>query len=157
MWDVSRAIDLLSNFPQCDVDDIMVTGSSGGGTASYFCACYDERIKLSAPSCAFCPYPESIMQYFHCACNYIPYALRYFDMQDLACLIAPRQFVVITGRYDTIFPIDGVERGYATVKKIFDKEGVKNNCKLIVTENEHWWCQDIVWEAIKKEFEKLGV
>ena len=33
-WDISRAIDLLSNFPQCDLKKIAITGNSGGGTAS---------------------------------------------------------------------------------------------------------------------------
>ena len=150
MWDVSRAIDLLPNFPQCDVNDIMITGNSGGGTSSYFCACYDERIKLSAPSCAFCPYPESIMDIYHCACNYINGAYRYFDMQDLAVLIAPRKLLIINGQEDIIFPIEGVKRGYETVKKIYSKVNCKDNCKLVITPKHHYWCDDIVWEEIKK-------
>lgn len=155
-WDISRTIDMLKHFPQCDMDKIAITGNSGGGTTSYYAACCDERIKISAPSCAFCPYPESILKFYHCSCNYIPQAFRWFDMQDLACLIAPRRLVIIAGRYDTCFLIEGVERGYKTVEKIFKKEGVENNCRLIITENEHWWCEDIVWPAIDEEFKKLG-
>ena len=149
MWDVARAIDLLPQFPQCDVNDIMITGSSGGGTASYFCACYDDRIKLSAPSCAFCPYPESILDIYHCACNYINGAYRYFDMQDLAVLIAPRKLLLVNGAKDEIFPIEGAKRGYDTVQKIYEKAGCKDNCKLVVTPKHHYWCPDIVWEEIK--------
>lgn len=150
VWDVSRAIDVLANFPECDTDNIMITGSSGGGTASYYAACYDERIKLCAPSCSFCPYKESILDIYHCACNFIPSAYKYFDMQDLACLIAPRKLLVVTGKEDIIFPIEGVERGYETVKKIYEKAGVPKSCKLVVTSKGHYWCPDIMWESIKK-------
>ena len=59
MWDVSRAIDVLAQFPQCDTNKILLTGNSGGGTMTYYASCYDERIKLALPSCAFCTYKDS--------------------------------------------------------------------------------------------------
>ena len=154
-WDTSKTIDLLANFPQCDLDKIVITGNSGGGTASYYCACYDERIKISVPSCAFCTYDESILKFYHCACNYIPSALCYFDMQDLACLIAPRRLAIIAGEYDTGFKVEGVRRGYETVEKIYTAAGVPENSKLTVTEKGHWWCEDVVWPLIKEELKKL--
>lgn len=155
-WDISRAIDMLSNFPQCDLENIIITGNSGGGTASFYASCMDERIKMCIPSCAFCPYPESVLKFYHCSCNYIPNAFRWFDMQDLTCLIAPRKLVIVAGKYDTAFLIDGVKRGYETVKKIYEKAGVKDNCRLVETDKGHFWCEDIVWRTIKEEMSKLG-
>lgn len=152
VWDVSRAIDVLSKFSECDIDNIMITGSSGGGTASYYAACYDERIKLCAPSCSFCPYKESILDIYHCACNFIPSAYRYFDMQDLATLIAPRKLLIFPGKEDIIFPIEGVERGYETVRKIYEKAGYPDGCELVVMPKGHYWCPDIVWENINRVF-----
>ncbi len=154
-WDISRTIDLLEAFPECDLDKIVITGNSGGGTASYYAACCDERIKISVPSCAFCTYDESILKYYHCSCNYLPGAYRYFDMQDLACLIAPRRLSIISGKYDTGFKIEGVLRGYETVEKIYTAAGVPENCKLTVTEKGHFWCEDVVWPLIKEELAKL--
>ncbi|HBF86297.1 MAG TPA: hypothetical protein DDW54_01305 [Clostridiales bacterium] len=154
-WDISRAIDATSDFDKVDTDKILITGNSGGGTISYYAACIDERIKLSAPSCAFCTYPDSIMTLFHCACNFIPHAYEQFDMQDLSCLIAPRRLAVIAGSQDEIFPLYGVEKGFETVKKIYEKAGAAENCSLTVTPKAHWWCEDIVWEKIAEETEKL--
>lgn len=156
VWDVHRAIDTLSAFPKCDLDKILITGNSGGGTASYYAACYDERIQLCVPSCSFSPYKESILSIAHCACNYIPSAFKYFDMQDLACMIAPRKLVVITGKEDTIFPIEGVRRGFETVKAIYERNHAGENCRIIETPKDHWWCEDIVWPAIQEEVKKLG-
>ena len=156
MWDVSKAIDALAMFPQCDLNKILITGNSGGGTMSFYAACFDERIKLSVPSCAFCSYEDSIMNWFHCACNFIPHAYEWFEMQDLSCLIAPRRLVVVAGEEDHIFPMYGVEKGYETIKKIFEKSGQKENCKLVKTPKGHWWCKDIVWPAICEEIQKMG-
>lgn len=156
MFDVRCAIDVLADFAPCDTDKILITGNSGGGTASFYCACYDERIKLSVPSCSFCPYKESILDIYHCACNYIPAAYRYFEMQDLSALIAPRPLTIVTGREDKIFPIDAVRRGYETVSRIYEAAGAADACQLVETPREHWWCVDIVWPAINAEAEKLG-
>ena len=155
IWDISRAIDMLSNFKEADTDKILITGNSGGGTISYYAACYDERIKLSVPSCSFCPYPESILDIRHCICNYIPSAFRYFDMQDLASLILPRRLAIIAGKDDEIFPIDGVRRGFNTVRQIYSDESAEDKCRLVITSKGHWWCEDIVWKTINDECRKL--
>ncbi len=159
MWDISKAIDMVSTFDifnQCDIDKIIITGNSGGGTISYYTAVYDNRIKLSAPSCAFCTYDMSILKVGHCSCNYIPSMRLCFEMQDLATAIAPRNLIVIAGVEDNIFLIDGVKEGFETVKKIYAKAGVPDKCRFIETPKGHWWCDDIVWPAIVEETTKLG-
>ena len=156
IWDVSKAIDALSNFAQCDTEKIFITGNSGGGTMSFYATCYDTRIKFAVPSCAFCTYGDSIMNWYHCSCNFIPHAYEWFDMQDLSCLIAPRDLCIITGKEDEIFPLYGVKKGYETVAKVYEKAQVAGNCSLIETTKGHWWCVDIVWDTINKEVKKLG-
>ncbi len=155
-WDIKRTIDMLENFPKCDLDKIVITGNSGGGTASYYAACYDSRIKICMPSSAFCPYKESILRFYHCSCNYIPAAYTYYDMQDLSCLIAPRELVVVTGQLDPSFLVEGVRRGYQTVEAVYEKANAKGNSQLIITPNGHWWNVDLMWKTMKEEMQKLG-
>ncbi len=149
IFDVSRAIDALSNFDCLDLEDIIITGNSGGGTTSFYAACYDERIKLAAPSCAFCTYEDSIMNSYHCSCNFIPNVYKWFDMQDLACLIAPRKLLIVSGVKDDIFPIAGVRLGFETVKRIYKSMRVPENCKMIETNEGHFWCEEVVWNEIE--------
>lgn len=156
VWDVMRAIDMLSNFPQCDLDKILITGNSGGGTLSYYAACLDERIKLSVPSCAFSPYKTSILDIIHCNCNYIPSAYRYFEMQDLAALIAPRRLILVNGEKDDIFPIAGVKDGFEKVKSIYEVCNVADRCKLAITPMHHYWCTDIVWDNILEAAKEMN-
>ncbi len=159
VWEVSKAIDALSDsvladeVSKIDLSDITLTGSSGGGTATFYAACYDERITLAAPNCGFCTYEHSLVytnsKYTACICNYIPNAYTWFEMQDLACLIAPRKLAIISGVDDSGFPIEGVRIGYETIEKLFEIEGVKDNCSLTVGDYGHYWEETDVWSAIE--------
>ena len=64
--------------------------------------------------------------------------------------------MVIAGEKDPIFPIDGVKEGFETVKAVYEKAGAEDKCSLVVTPKEHWWCVDIVWNAIDEETKKMG-
>ncbi|MBQ2741731.1 MAG: acetylxylan esterase [Oscillospiraceae bacterium] len=148
IWDVRCAIDLMVNFPQCDLDKILVTGCSGGGTAAFYAGCYDERIKLCAPGYAFCTFRDSILDILHCPCNCIPNAFRFFEMADLSCLIAPRPLVSIAGQKDPIFPIEGSKRAIETAKRIYEVAGAPGKANLYISPGEHLWYEDIAWEGI---------
>jgi len=158
VWDVMRGIDVLSQFEKykLDLSKIMITGDSGGGTTSFYAGCFDERIKYIAPSCGFAPFRHSILDIEHCVCNYIPNISLFFDMQDLAALIAPRHLTIIAGKNDPIFPIVGVKEGFKTIENIYKKFNAENNCRLFITPKAHWWCNDLVWEIFKEETTKMG-
>jgi len=150
VWDVSRAIDALDAFnTELDLDKIAIMGNSGGGTCSFYAACYDERIKLCMPSCAVCTYKDSIAAMYHCTCNYIPHAARYFDMGDLSVLIAPRPFIIVCGKEDPIFPLHGVNATYDIVKRIYRKAGAEDQCKLIVGPEGHRFYAAQSWPVFK--------
>ena len=156
-WDISRVLDAVEVFKDIlDLDKVVLTGNSGGGTATYYAACVDNRIKIAVPSCAFCTYEESILSVYHCSCNYIPNARKYYEMQDFSALIAPRNLILVNGVDDKIFPITGVRKGFEVIKKIYKAAGCEENCKSIETPKGHWWCVDIVWPAILEEAKKLG-
>lgn len=149
VWDVSRALDLMDRFENVDTDRVMVFGDSGGGTASFYAGCLDERIGVVAPCYAFCTYQDSIMAMQHCVCNHIPSAYRYFEMQDLACLIAPRKLLAINGEQDPIFPFEAAKRGFETVKRIYAAAGAsEDSCRLCSTPKGHYWMTDMIWEYI---------
>ncbi|MDW7657283.1 MAG: alpha/beta hydrolase family protein, partial [Bacillota bacterium] len=135
--DVSRLIDAMSAFPQCDTSRVGLMGNSGGGTATFYTACLEPRIQVAMPSCSFCSLHDSIFSLHHCVCNYIPGLYRFFEMGDLALLIAPRPLIVVCGRDDTIFPLPGVQREFAKVRQIYDAAGVPDRCRLIVGEGGH--------------------
>ncbi len=156
VFDIKKAVDMLSHFSACDTEKILITGNSGGGTASFYAAAYDGRIGLCVPSCAFCSFERSILAVQHCVCNYIPRAFLYFEMGDLSALIAPRRIAVIAGERDPIFPIDGVRDAFATLSAIYEKAGARGCARLVETPMHHYWCEDIVWDTVNEEARALG-
>ena len=146
VWDAMRILDaVLAEFPQIEREGIACTGNSGGGTATYYLACMDERIALAAPSCAVCTYEASIAAMMHCMCNHIPSSRKYFEMGDLACLIAPRKLIVAAGREDKIFPLDGVMKTYDVIERIYRAAGAEGNCALVVGDGGHLNWADLIW------------
>lgn len=150
VWDVSRAIDMLSEFPEVDTSRIGCMGNSGGGTVTYYAACMEPRISIAMPSCSVVDYSSSIWPYDHCLCNYIPGILRYFEMGDLSVLIAPRPLLIVTGLKDGIFPIDAAEKTFATVKSIYSAVGAPDRCRLIVGQEGHEFYPDQAWPVFRE-------
>ncbi|MBQ7373769.1 MAG: acetylxylan esterase [Clostridia bacterium] len=152
VWDVSKAIDSLSYFADnLDLEDIVMLGTSGGGTATYYSACFDQRIKVAVPTCAVCSFEQSIAELWHCSCNYVPYIAKYFDMGELACLIAPRKLLVCVGEKDPIFLLDGSKDVYSVIEKIYKKENAENNCRFVIYPNrEHYFDKKITFNALKE-------
>lgn len=150
VWDISRAIDTMAEFPEIDTDRVACMGNSGGGTATYYAACLDERIKIAMPSCAVCSFSQSIGTLYHCACNYVPSLGKYVDMGDLAVLIAPRPLVVVAGAKDTGFLLPGVESEYEIIKKIYAKAGAPDACALVVGSEGHRFYANPSWDVFRR-------
>jgi cephalosporin-C deacetylase-like acetyl esterase len=153
VWDVQRAIDVLEkHFPQADKNQILCLGHSGGGTAAFYAACLDERIKRVIASCAVCTYEASLaaVQIHHCACNFIPNIRKYFDMGDLGGLIAPRKLVVAAGREDGAFPVDGVTNAFDMIQTMYRAAGCGENCALVTGGSGHRFYADQTWDALRR-------
>lgn len=155
VWDVSRAIDALEkHFPQADISRLVCVGNSGGGTTTFYAACLDKRIQIAVPSCAVCSFDDSIMAMDHCICNFVPNIRLYFDMGDLAGLIAPRNLLVVCGNQDPIFPLKGVMKSYEMIQKLYKQAGASENCGLVIGEGGHRFYPEKTWPEIMKYIEK---
>ena len=149
VWDAMRILDaVLTHFPSIDESNIVCTGNSGGGTAVYYLACLDKRISVAAPSCSVCNYEDSIAAMPHCMCNHIPSIRKYFEMGDLAGLIAPRKLVIAAGKQDPIFPAQGTEKAFETIKMLYACAEAPDSCALVWGEGGHFNYADHLWTKI---------
>lgn len=155
VWDISRLIDVLEEkFSFLALDKLICMGNSGGGTTTFYAACIDKRIKFALPCCAFCTYLNSIVEMSHCPCNYIPSVARYFDMGDLAGLIAPRNLIVISGEKDPIFPIDYAKSSFAIAKGLYEAAGVGDNIAHVIGDGGHRYYADPSYPVLEKMMKK---
>ena len=86
----------------------------------------------------------------HCACNYVPGILRYFDMGELLALAAPKKLVVVSGALDPIFPLDGAKRMVADAKRVYDALGMSDSIAHVIGPEGHRFYADIAWDALKR-------
>ena len=157
VWDIMRLIDVIYAHltDYIDTEKLICMGNSGGGTATFYASCMDERIRYSMPSCAVCTYEASIMAMYHCPCNFIPGIRNYFNMGDLGGLIAPRPLVVVCGIEDAIFPVDGVEETFALIRQGYQKLGKENICHLVKGAGGHQFYPDDAWPIMHELLNRI--
>jgi len=150
VWDISRAIDSLAHFPQVDSQRIGIMGNSGGGLISYYAAAMEPRIAACMPSCAICTYADSIGSVYHCADNYLPGVMQYFDMQDVAGLIAPRPLVIVSGLTDDLFPIAASRTACQEIAQIYQTIGKAGDFAHVVGPEGHRFYADLAWPVFRR-------
>jgi len=154
VWDISRLIDVVEKHfaGKVDVTRIALSGGSGGGTATYYTTCLEDRITVASPSVAVCEYSESIAPVRHCMCNYIPRIAEYFEMGDLGGLISPRVMVMDNGLKDPSFRVKGSRESAAKIKRFYELDGAPDNFVYIEGQEGHQFYYDQVWP----EFNRLS-
>lgn len=145
VFDVSRAIDALAAFPDLDLQRIGCVGDSTGGAIAYFAAALDARIAVTMPAAYVCSVRFSLGAIDHCEDHYLPGFLNYFDIGDIAGLIAPRGLVVVTGRDDPSFPLAGAEDAFATIRRIYVATNAPDRARLVVGDGGHRFFADLAW------------
>ena len=147
VWDIMKIIDWTLATQPVDPDKIVVSGHSGGGTATLYAGAVDTRIAVCMPSGAFSSYEKSIGTIKHCECNYLPGIMNLGNMGDIAGLVAGRNLCIIQGKTDGIFPIDGAREEFAKTEEIF-KAARKGACALAEGDGGHRYYKDPAWKFI---------
>jgi hypothetical protein len=154
VWDISKLIDwALENLP-VDETKILVSGNSGGGTATLFAGACDTRIAASIPSSCFNTFSGCIGTFRHCECNYVPGILDLGEMWDVAGLTAPRYFCAIHGVKDKGFPIENTRIAFKNLQEIYKAAGVPQNCELYEGSEGHRYYKKGAWDFIHKHIQK---
>lgn len=150
VFDVFRAIDFIRTRPELDAGRIGCMGNSTGGTVTFYAVCLDQRIRLAVVSCSFCSYAQSWMKHPHCACGYLPGILNYADMGDLGGLVAPRHFIIVAGKEDSIADISGVQAAFNRSREVFKAMGCEQNALLLIGDGGHQFYPELAWPEITK-------
>ncbi len=151
VWDVMRSVDLIrDHFTELDVERIAAMGNSGGGTTTIYAAAMDTRIAAAMPSCAFCGFEASIGVLHHCVCNYVPGIMNYFDMGDLAGLIAPRPLVIVNGAQDTIFPLESAKEQFGIAQAYYVSADAAVNIRHVIGAEGHRFYAAQGWKVFNE-------
>jgi dienelactone hydrolase len=148
-WNCIRALDYLETLDFVDKKRFGVTGRSGGGAYSWWISALDERIKVSAPVAGIADLKNHVYAGFpnsgrlahgtvegHCDCMFHVNTYRW-DFAQVAALVAPRPLMILNTDDDRIFPLDGVNRIFNQVRKIYNLHGARDKLGLVITPGGH--------------------
>jgi len=144
-WNGMRALDYLSTRPEVDTNRFGITGRSGGGAYSWFVAAMDDRIKAAAPVAGITDLENHVVDGCvegHCDCMFFVNTYRW-DYPQLAALAAPRPLLICNTDSDNIFPLDGVVRTHAKVRRIYELLGASDKLGLVITPGPHKDTQEL--------------
>jgi predicted esterase len=111
-------------------------GFSGGGMNTLYSAALDSRVSVAVISAYFNSYSFFKLA-IHCECNYLPGVTRYFEMSDVASLIAPRPLLVVSGTEDPIFPVAVTRSAARDVGRAYDLLDAEDRLETDIFEGGH--------------------
>jgi dienelactone hydrolase len=144
-WNGIRALDYLQSRPEVDGERLGVTGRSGGGAYSWWIAALDERIKAAVPVAGITDLTNHVVDGCvdgHCDCMFMVNTYRW-DFPQVAALVAPRALLIANSDKDPIFPLDGVERLHAKVRRIYRLHDADDKLGLQISEGPHKDTQEL--------------
>jgi len=148
--DAQAAIDVLTTREEVDGDRIGCLGNSYGGRTSMWFTIFDERIKACVAAGSMNIFRERSLKLSSCAIQY-PYGLlRYADVQDLFCLIAPRPLQLQAGKKDTLITPSDRDMIEKTVRSAYQRSGVEDKFSYALHEEGHL----LLWELAEPFFKK---
>ena len=150
-WNCVRALDYLQSRKEVDPERIGVTGRSGGGAYSWWIAAIDERIRVAVPVAGITDLENHVVDGTvegHCDCMFMVNTYQW-DYAKVAALVAPRPLLVSNTDRDGIFPLEGVVRTHAAVRKIYELYGAADKLALHITAGPHHDTQELRVHAFR--------
>lgn len=121
VWNAIRAMDYLETRPEVDGTRIGMTGTSGGGSATWYTAAVDERVAVAAPVCSTITMGSQAVHWRaagQCDCIYF-HNTYLTDFPLVAALIAPRPLLICSGQQDGDFMPDGYHEVFRRAQRIY--------------------------------------
>ena len=139
LWNAIRGLDYLATRVDVDMDNIGITGISGGGSQSWYFAAADPRVKAAAPVCGAGTMDSQVGEKRidgHCDCMMINNGFQ-MDFTDIGALIAPKPLLIAQSDRDELYGIESTRQFYNSLSEFYSKFGAENNISLVETTGGH--------------------
>jgi dienelactone hydrolase len=156
LWDDIRTLDYLASRPEVDKRRLGCVGLSVGGWRSFLLAALDERIKTAVAVGWMASMAAQIRQHIIHTIGFSFYLnglYRWFDLPDLAALIAPRAALIINGSQDRLFELNGVKAAFEKIARCYAKAGATDHQRCSLYDAPHEFnpaMQTEAWEWIRR-------
>ncbi len=136
--DLTRGIDFLQSLKFIDSERIGAIGHSLGGQETLWLTWYDARIKAAVSSCGFSQIRSILREGInHNFAMFSSGFLKYGDISNILCDLAPRPFLMTNGSKDAIFPVDGVKEIAEAARTAYAEMGMPEHYESILFDGGH--------------------
>ena len=141
LWDLGRALDVLSAHPLVDPARIGAAGLSFGGTCTLFLAALDERVRAAVVSGYLSSWRAAhTVPWNMCGSQVMPGQLGEIEHVDIAALIAPRPILVESGTDDMIFPAAAATESVRQLRALYARLDAPGDAVVhAIFEGDHQW------------------
>ena len=151
IFDLTRCVDYLQTRAEVDPDRIGLMGLSQGGTMATFTGAVEKRFKAVDIICYVNPWKGfAVRDANFCGSQIVPNVHRYFDVHDVAGLIAPRALLLEYGMWDECFPIDDCVQSIKPLKRIFKAASADNKLDVEIHPSPHAFGGNRAYTFFKK-------
>ena len=140
LHDLSVALDVLQSRPEVDPQKIGACGLSTGGMMTLFLTAIDQRIKTATISGTLTSYKSYAFRIETTCGTQLPFGiLKWGDLADVACLIAPRPVCFESGQKDFGFLPDVAAKEFKRIKRCYTVAGVPERAIFDSFKGGHEW------------------
>jgi len=128
-----------------------VTGRSGGGIYSWWLSALDDRIRAAVPVAGITDLRNQVVDGViegHCDCMFHINLFRW-DFSMIPALVAPRPLLISNTDRDAIFPLDGVVRTHAQVRRLYRSLDAETSLALNISAGIHQDTQELRVNAFR--------
>ncbi|NDW13014.1 hypothetical protein D0T50_08925 [Bacteroides sp. 214] len=150
-----RSTEFLASLPQVKADKIGCIGFSMGGHRSWMLSAATDKIAASASLC-WMNTTETLMTMTNnqnkggsAYSMIIPGIRRFMDYPHVASIACPKPSLFFNGTQDKLFPVEGVESAYATLREVWDSQGVGDRLVTKIWEEKHFMSKAIQQESLE--------
>lgn len=141
--DGQAAVDALAAHPNVDPSRIGCIGNSYGGRTTMWMAIFDERIRACVPAGCMNTFRERSLKLSSCGIQYLPGILRYGDVADLFCLVAPRAMQLQAGAKDGLITPSDRDAINETVRSAYQRAGAEGKYEFVLHPDGHYLKWDL--------------
>lgn len=139
-WDDIRTVDYLRSRSDVDKERIGCVGLSVGGLRSCHLLALDDRVKAGVVVGWMASFPAQLKKHILHTIGFtkvVPGLYRHLDYPDVASLAMPRALLVINGRQDGLFDLDGVHRSFEKLQACWKKAGMPEKVRTSLYDTPH--------------------
>ena len=140
LHDLTCGLDYLQSRPEVNPARIGACGLSTGGMMTLFLTALDRRIQCATISGTLTSYRSYALRIETTCGSQLPHGiLRFADLADVACLIAPRPACFESGSEDFGFYQSVARKEFRRIKKCYHVLGVQERALLDAFQGGHEW------------------